>query len=517
MVSDHEIFAFIFDSGRLEGLCYGDVVFESMLKGKELTKNASKIVVSAGDIFTGRRDIDIEPYVIKDEYCTLDFDALAGRKSFKDYPFCWIVEDLSAGIAREVDQRLKKTLNGYAGMARIDRMNTSKRKQFWKYMVRVFAICGETITCFQDPQLEGEFVYSEAALELGYKIEYSKEAEYADIEDCEMLQSGQVKSEEDLKALPQAGKDVDRDLLILNFSIREEIQISGTLIWRAVNAVDRIFFHEENISFGRLVEYPFLALYFATQGVERIQKAIIELACKKNHIQEKEKAQVYDLLVSHAHDKLNDWIEDKQGIKFNTNCRKLISILTRFYKTVRYARYSDENYMKTAAPEYSLLLELKSQNCQNPDRNIKQNFGKYLGQLTHTYFKVFCELCHALNIYAYELEYDSAATIVYNYQDSPRNLYEELLRRQQGKREVLYWLMKKARDYPKSSWAEEDALDLDAGMMEHYLCELLFNPEDGQEYYNEVDSLYDELCAQDKTTWKNRVELIDYMMSKKPG
>ena len=63
--------------------------------------------------------------------------------------------------------------------------------------------------------------------------------------------------------------------------------------------------------------------------------------------------------------------EEKEDIKLNTNCRKLIDILTRFYNTVRYARYADESYQKSTTPEYDLLFELKSSNSTDLNNDIK--------------------------------------------------------------------------------------------------------------------------------------------------
>lgn len=75
--------------------------------------------------------------------------------------------------------------------------------------------------------------------------------------------------------------------------------------------------------------------------------------------------------------------------------------------------------------------------------------------------------------------------------------------------------MKNASKYPKYSLAKEDALDFDAATVEHYLWELIFNSEDGQDCYDEVDYLYDELCSIDKDNWKNRLELMNYLISQK--
>ena len=74
--------------------------------------------------------------------------------------------------------------------------------------------------------------------------------------------------------------------------------------------------------------------------------------------------------------------------------------------------------------------------------------------------------------------------------------------------------MKKAAEYPKYSIAKEDALSFDTDSVEHYLWELIFNSEDGQNCYEEVDCLYDDLYFSDKEKWENRLAMIDYFISK---
>lgn len=496
MASNPNTFVFIFDRGKLKSFFYGEVVFEHMMKGNELSANPTAITVSLGDIFIKRPLIDIEPYVIKDEYCSLAFDDLLGANRFEDFPYCWVVDNLSGEIARSIDRRLKDTVQGYVGLSRVDKTSTLERKQFWKYVVRKFSLSGNTITSFQDPEIEGIFGYSDVATRLGYAIKY----DFQD-DDCQ--------DNDELNCMQSKDKDIDRDLLILNFSIRQELQISGALLWKSINALSKVYFNTNGEPNDHLVEYPFFTLYFASQGIERMQKAIVELICKKNHIPEAEKDSVYDLLMSHGHDRLNNWIEEKTNIKANTNCRKLLDILSRFYNTVRYSRYSDETYLKSTTPEYDLLLELRGSDSLELNDEIKNNFGNYLGRLAHMYFSIYNALCTELDIYAYELEYDSAACIVYGHGEKAKNLYKEFERRQKAKKEVLYWLMKKAAEYPKYSIAEADALDFDAESIEHFLYELLFNSEDGQDCYDEVDSLYDEMCAVDKAKWKDRLEFLD--------
>ncbi len=506
--SEKMILAFIFDSGKCGSDCYGDVVFENMMKGKELSKNEYKMIISLGDIAIYKRYIDIEPYVTKDEYCTIDFGSLTNSNYFKDYPFCWIVEDIQSNSAILIDKRLKESFGAYVGMFRIDVNNTQIKKQFWKEMVRDFSLYQNTIICFQDPDVTDVFGYLELAEELGYAVTYDKDAEYSPIENSPSLQSSYIKCDNDLSLKHPKEKDIDRDLMTLNFSLRQEIQISGVLLWKSINDIDKVYLDSAGNHNDYLIEYPFLALYHSSQGIERIQKAIIEIICKKNHILEIDKDKVYELLLSHSHNKLNEWIENKEGIHFSSNCKKLINILMRFYGTVRYARYSDDGCTKTISPEYELLLELKSANSEDLSYGIKNNFGKFLGELANTYYALFYKLCGELNIYAYELETESAASLVYYVNDKPKNLYQEFLKIQQAKKELLYWLMKQAKKYPKHKLFKVVPLNFDPNMIEYYMQELLYNAEFCQQLYDEFDYLYDELYSEDKELWKDRKQLI---------
>lgn len=160
---DRMMVAFIFDSGRLESNYYGEVVFEHIMSGMEITKNPYKIIVSLGDISVNSKYVDIEPYVINNDFCTVVFDSLDRAMPFHDYPFCWVMEDICKSTALEIDRRLKKELRGYVGITEVDLSADSINKQFWKEMIRSFAIREHTITAFQDPALTDHFVYEECA------------------------------------------------------------------------------------------------------------------------------------------------------------------------------------------------------------------------------------------------------------------------------------------------------------------------------------------------------------------
>lgn len=77
---------------------------------------------------------------------------------------------------------------------------------------------------------------------------------------------------------------------------------------------------------------------------------------------------------------------------------------------------------------------------------------------------------------------------------------------------MFYWLIKNAKEYPKYKFAEEKELNFDAELIEQHLAGIILNPEDGQDYFDEVDTLYDELYEEDKTKWKSRLEFIKHII-----
>lgn len=508
MKENGEMFAFIFDSGKFDSSFYGEIVFEEIVCGGELIKNPFKIVVSLGDLFFSQKIIDIEPYVYNDQYCTIDFQQMKNYE-FSDYPYCWVIEDILPSLAVLIDKRLRNSVDAYIGLARIEINNSSRRQQFWKNLIRSFAVEKNIIISFNSIE-EGAFSYQKKAKEYGYEINY----DILDVLDnSNFRKSSHVKTEKDLEIISPKNRDINRDIMSLNFSIREEVQISGALIWKSINALEKVYFEKTSINTSFCVEYPFLTLYLASQGVERIQKSLIELICKNKHINESEKDEVYKLLMSHSHNILNEWIEKNVDIKISRNGRKLLNILSSFYNTTRYARYNDDNYLDSTTPELDLLMKLRDKDSKS-NENIKSNFGKYLGEICIKYYCMFIDLCRELGIYSYELDPNSSANLVCFYKkEKKHNLYEEYKNKQLSKKEILYWLLKEPNKYPDYRYSILEPLDLDQESIKQYLYEILCFSEEVYNYYDEVDSYYDELYRRNKAQWDERIKLMNFMFN----
>ena len=335
------VIAFIFDSGRLEDSFYGRVVFEHMLKDQEIVGNTKKTVISSGDLSIYRTYIDITPYIINDEICTIEMDKLDKTRPFKDYPFCWVAEDIDISIAQSIDKRLKDTLPGYIGITKIDTLSENEYKQFWKKLPRTFAISGNKILVFQNPELT-PFLYEELSKELGYDVEYFPNAEYMPIEESNVKQSSYVTCEADryIKTNMRSRSGAERDAMVMNFDLNKELHISGDFIWKSIVDISRVNFTivPPDIS---CIEHSFFTLYHAAQGIERLQKILVELIARKHHITQSEVEKANELLFTHDHHTLNSWIEQKENIKFSRCCKRMFCILQEFYNNYRYKRYAD--------------------------------------------------------------------------------------------------------------------------------------------------------------------------------
>ena len=508
MENTNMIIAFIFDSGRLGDSFYGHVVYEHMLKDKEITSNTRKVIISSGDLSIYRRYIDIEPYVIKNEICTVEFDKLDKAQPFADYPYCWIIEDIDINVARDIDKRLKDTLPGYIGITMIDSSSENEFKQFWKRLPRTFAITGNKITVFQDPELTDSFIFEELSKTLGYDVEYAREAEYLPIEELNVKQSSFVTCEADrnIKTNKHSRSGAERDAMVMNFDLNKELHISGDFIWKSIIDINHVSFSSDPSDI-RCIEHSFFTLYHAAQGIERLQKILIELIAKKHHISQSEIEEANKLLLSHDHHPLNNWIEKKENITFSSSSKRLFNILQDFYNKYRYRRYADSSDDELNN-EYVLLKKIDEKfKPDDYDLLMKKHFGKVIGTIAFEYYKLIDDICHEIQLFTYEIyAYSNAAIVFYNV-EAP-NLFVEFLNRQTEKKEIVYWLLKNGNQYSRLKYLTTKALEFDPGMIDSYISDMIYQPDNCEDLHGEIDSLYEDMCSEDKKNWKKHIEEI---------
>ena len=344
--------AFIFDSGKFNTFSYGKAGVGVIIKGNELQKNPYKIVVSVGDILDRDMCVDISPYVVYDELCSIYWETTLNpkstvqrsnylkQKSMKDFPFVVILEDVEKGIVQSIDARLRGECIAYIGVTTINTESVDQRKQFWKNAIRTFSLEGHMCTVFGE--METGFAYEEEVGKAGYIIQYDGFSCDTDTDSRTSMfstrQSSFIHNSEQLKLI-DGNNDSDRGILKMNFARVKEVEIAGVQIWKAIEDINRVYLTKDCKHIT--VDYIFTSFYQAAQGTERLMKILVELVSYIDKNIEKHKTD--ELLHGHSHIALLDYLEKKNILRHDRSCRRLLQILSTFYNNARYSRYLDSS------------------------------------------------------------------------------------------------------------------------------------------------------------------------------
>lgn len=497
------IIAMFFCTSKIDDFCYGDVVFEKFIENKEILDNAYKTVFSLGDIID--RNIyqdDLNPFLIRDDFCTVDKDVI-----YNGNIYVYMIEDIELQIVRKIDKRLKTSFSAYIGMSNIDIDSTDKRKQFWKKLIRMFSIEENILTAFGTED-EIEFSYKQIALNKGFKVKYDGFSY-----DCDFNKFGELLSTRKSSFLHSESQfkffdgnsDSDRGLLEMNFSLVKEVEIAGVQIWKSIEDINRVFISKDKDR-NPITDYIFLSLYQASQGIERLLKVIIELDNYKNAKNE-EKDKINDLLYSHNHLAMYDYLANKYPISINTNCKKLLNILYQFYSNARYNRYK---FSECDILELELILSFGSKIKEdNFNEELKNLYGKSLGKISQTLYELIRKLSHELSIYTYEINYDSVANFALsNYYEE--NLYKTLKQIERSKKELILYILNDKNSLPLSNLLNEiKPLDFEKCNVNEYIVDLISNENGSKLLHNFVSYEYEELISENKPEWKERIDMVD--------
>lgn len=504
---DGVIIAFLFDSGKIEDCFYGNTVFQYIFSGKEVMNNPRKIIVSLGDIMDYHVFEDITPYLIRNDLCTIK----RSQEQYMDNLFVFLLEDIDIDIAKSIDMRLYKESGAYIGVTSIDAASTDARKQFWKALIRCFSVEYDSITAFGLAE-EKSFQYCEAAAALGFRVGYDNFPYGIDGYGDTLFstrQSTMIHSVSQLQYV-EGNNDSDRGIREMNFSLVKEVEIAGVQIWKAIEDINRVTVTKEDDMYSFIItDYLFTSFYQAAQGMERLLKVIIELYAY-DVTDEKERAKIDELLYSHNHSAMSDFLLEKDNLKLKPTGRKLLKALTAFYLKARYHRYSYSNDDKL---ELKILRDFGSDiSEENFDDAVKHLYGKALGQTSHIFYEHIRELSYKLNIFAYELNSGSVAEFALNsyYGD---DLYDLLKRIELSKKELLWYLIRKGAELPAAKFSNElSALPFEQCDIPGFLNELITDKNSSSMLYDFVSDAYDQLVEEDKAKWKNRIEAIDALV-----
>lgn len=216
-----------------------------------------------------------------------------------------------------------------------------------------------------------------------------------------------------------------------NFNIGREVQLSGNFIYDGLLVFEQMehFYNEDE---------AFEFFYFISVGLERLLKANIILI---EHTENSNQSDFEQSLITHNHSDLCKRIEKKYQLNFGKVHYEFLHILTKFYKSIRYDRFSLDNYRYNEKGKNILIsflnkyLKIEISNeflkITPNDKKIKRFVGKVIGKIASSLYDILWKESHRLGIYTYEIRSYSKAYKVFlekNYTfEKERILQKEVL------------------------------------------------------------------------------------------
>jgi hypothetical protein len=194
-----------------------------------------------------------------------------------------------------------------------------------------------------------------------------------------------------------------------NFSLGTELQVSGSFIYNAIFTLENMqtFYYEEEC---------FEFLYNISVGLERLQKiAIILIEHEESETQEEFERS----LITHNHLLLLNRIKKKRKLNLGKQHNKFLSLLDKFYNSVRYDRYSLSSVNRPAQDQRGLIdfiseelnIEIKTELpiSTGVTPNIRKFIGKIIGRLAVDLYELIKREAYRLQINTHEIVYNSKA------------------------------------------------------------------------------------------------------------
>lgn len=444
-----------------------------------------KIIWYQGDVTERIRHVDIATRLIPDEHLTID-----PKTNFGDWPFCIALDSVGNNDIKLIDTKMRKISKSYKGLSTINKNTIDLEKQYFKDLTRAAEITGDRIVIYRD-EYSDKTLLETISNEKGFHVE--QKFDYDNFIDSIYNNYSSGKN-----------KPLTRNIVILNFSLNEEIGIAGSILWDSIEKLYNIKF-DKIISNNKILSHDnaFLCLYYASQGIERLQKILIELIIRQEGIKTNEENKMIALLYCHNHVRLENFIKQYYD-ETNNDYNKILEVCNTFYNKCRYL-----NYNITSPFEFDELDKLFNRfigvNCDDVSESIKNNFGLKLGNYSRYLFNSIKDMSYKLNIFVDELNHDSKAAHI--FYDQEKNLYKLIKKYIYFRKEIIYSLIKN----DKSNFAYNNlpfsSLDIDSSNIFEYICDIISN---GDFWYDgEIDALCDEECTRDRKLFKERLDFMD--------
>lgn len=201
----------------------------------------------------------------------------------------------------------------------------------------------------------------------------------------------------------------DPEFFWKNFRLGTELQIAGTFIYNGIYAF-------ENMDTFHYQEECFEVLYQVSVGIERLLKVVVILI---DHDATRSQEDFEKDLITHSHLELVRRIKKKRKLDLGKRQNKFLTLLTEFYKSMRYDRYSlasvyhpgqdRERMVKFFSTELNVVIETGMILTTAVSEKMKKFLGKVIGGLTAPLYELLTKEAGRLGIYTYEIASRSKA------------------------------------------------------------------------------------------------------------
>lgn len=199
-----------------------------------------------------------------------------------------------------------------------------------------------------------------------------------------------------------------------NFKLGEELTISGMFIYNGLRR-----FHEMQtlVYTDEIFEF----LYNLSVGLERLLKITVVIIEHKDGTDQKA---LEESLITHNHLGLLKRVKARCKLDLGPPHNEFLSLLSVFYKSLRYDRFSLSSVYNTDREKKALrdflnkylnadLKEPPGPFATHNDTRYRKYILGIVTKISSTLFKIVCEKAHELNLYTYEMRHGSRAETIF--------------------------------------------------------------------------------------------------------
>lgn len=192
--------------------------------------------------------------------------------------------------------------------------------------------------------------------------------------------------------------------------------------------------------------------------------------------------------------------------------KAFIQLLGQFYLNCRYNRFDlqgdiqKERDLLTKHLSEILDIEIIVDELIFPtpnDDKIKNYFGRVVGSIARKYYETIKEQANKLNIYTYELEYESSAAKIFLPEFKRESLQEQYFNEQISVKEFLIFLMNTKETSGFLNFIKSiEPISFDIALANDYLADIC-KGNIPHALVDEVESIYEDI--------ENRKERLEYV------